>query len=126
MSPVECFPLTMHCLFFRSSSNKPVLTGTKPRLSVSRLNSRYSGADLSPTPEPHPSRPVSSNPFYFRNKTFQENYPEAPVNGDVIDNETDIVYTSPRNSDVIDNETASFYRSPRNSPRPQPKFYLNR
>ena len=126
MNPVECFPLTMHCFFFRSSRNKPVLTGTKPRLSMSRLNSRYSGADLSPTPEPHPSRPVSSNPLYFRNKSFQENYPEAPVNGDVIDNETDIVYTSPRNSDVIDNETASFYRSPRNSPRPQPKFYLNR
>ncbi|XP_062610531.1 uncharacterized protein LOC134272301 [Saccostrea cucullata] len=59
----------------RRSIGKPVLTGRNVRLSVSRLNSRYSDGNFAAKRDSFINRSVRTNPVYFENQTFQSNSP---------------------------------------------------
>lgn len=74
----------------------PVLTGNHPRLSVSRLNTRYSDVDFHRSRDVINNRDMSSSQMYFENQTFRSD-------GD----------------DVIER----LYDTPRTSPMVRPKFY---
>lgn len=75
----------------------PVLTGNHPRLSVSRLNTRYSDVDF------HRSRDVINNrDMYFENQTFRSDGDDVIENGHISER---------------------LYETPRTSPMARPKFY---
>lgn len=79
----------------------PVLTGNHPRLSVSRLNTRYSDVDFQRSRDVINNTDTSLSQMYFKNQTFRS---------DSDDNENGRV------SEIL-------YDSPRTSPMVRPKFY---
>ncbi|XP_056002063.1 uncharacterized protein LOC130049054 [Ostrea edulis] len=60
----------------RTSIGKPVLREKRVRLSLSRLNSRYSDGNFAVKRDSFVNRSFTSNPLYFENVGFQTSFPE--------------------------------------------------
>lgn len=75
----------------------PVLTGNHPRLSVSRLNTRYSDVDFQRSRDVINNTDISSSQMYFKNQTFRSDSDDVIENGRV----SEILYDSPRTSPMV-------------------------
>lgn len=80
----------------------PVLTGNHPRLSVSRLNTRYSDVDFHRSRDVINNRDMSSSQMYFENQTFRSDGDDVIETGHISER---------------------LYDTPRTSPMVRPKFY---
>lgn len=73
----------------------PVLTGNHPRLSASRLNTRYSDVDFQRSRDVIINRDMSPNQKYFENQTFRLDSDDVIENGRVSERLSDTPRTSP-------------------------------
>lgn len=81
----------------RMNPGSPVLTGNHPRLSVSRLNTRYSDVDFQRSRDVIDNTDMPSSQMYFKNQTFRSDSDDVIENGRV----SEILYDTPRTSPVV-------------------------